>query len=94
MSAGNYNTEQILSDNLKIAGSQIETLERERDELRAEVESLKADKARIDWLAETTNGVCFSHNAGKPVVSPRAAFHAFSGDDLRKAIDAAMKGDE
>ena len=58
-----------------------ELIVKERDELRAEVERLKADKARLDWLEFLD---CDSPFWG---VLPDAA-------NPRKAIDVAMKGAE
>lgn len=56
-------------------------LERERDELRAEVALLRQDKARMDWL---TNLDCDSFFWGE----------LSDAVNVRAAIDAAMKGDE
>jgi hypothetical protein len=61
----------------------------ERAELRAEVERLKADNARLDWMekakcADFSEGVC-----GWTINGWDGPY----GDTLREAIDAAMKGD-
>jgi len=53
----------------------------ERDELRAEVESLKADKARLDWIEELDP-------------DSRVWFKIADAISIRDAIDAAMKGDK
>ena len=60
----------------------IEKLERERNALRAEVEKLKADKARLDWINEHWDDCEFITKGD------------FSVDKLRDAIDSAMKGDK
>lgn len=57
-------------------------LERERDEARKEVERLKADKARIDWMDDNYDECEF------------IAKGDFSTGKLREDIDSAMKGDK
>jgi hypothetical protein len=63
----------------------------ERDELRAEVESLKADKSRMDWLSkQAVQGRFYDRLNGTWRDSQTFTIH----NSLRDAIDAAMKGDE
>lgn len=62
---------------------------KQRDELRAEVERLKADKARLDWLSRRNYG--YGANMGN-IPTPYAVTDDRSSY-LRDAIDAAMKGD-
>lgn len=57
-----------------------EALKLQRDELRAEVERMKADKARLDWLIEHGANDFFEVLSEYP-------------SQARNAIDAAMKGD-
>jgi len=57
-------------------------LETERDELRAEVELLKADKARLDWMQDNYTDTVFIGEG------------EFGEGMLREALDDAMKGDE
>ena len=68
-----------------------EKLERERDELRAEVERLKADKARLDWLGESNHADLIHCDCTAGFYVER--FHMETVPTLREAIDAAMKGD-
>jgi plasmid stabilization system protein ParE len=63
---------------------------KECGEAQARVDQLERDKARLDWLAQTTNGVSFEFESRLPVVSWSAAFPRFTGADLRAAIDAAI----
>lgn len=53
-------------------------------ELEAEVERLKADKSRIDWLADPENNIA-------QVLLPREIVERNLGS-LRDAIDEAMEG--
>lgn len=61
----------------------------ERDELRAEVERLKADAARLDWLE---NAKSAEYREGARGWSLNGWSGPYS-DTIREAIDAAMKGD-
>ena len=81
MSYSNMTNEGILSEKLDIAYSKINHFERERDELRAEVEGLKADKARKKWLIEKADIHFFKELSD----------YEKQADE---AIDAAMKGAE
>ena len=65
----------------------------ERDALAAEIERLRADAARLDWLALKVNGwICnierVAQKNGFRFGGAGPAWHS----QLRDAIDAAMKG--
>ena len=70
-------------------------LERELNALRAEVEKLKADKVRLDWMESEGNGNGWI--ARQSTTGRGFRLHNDSNaeaDTCRDAIDAAMKGDK
>ncbi len=77
--------EDILSDAVK--------LRKERDELRAEVEQLQADKARLDWLDSFNNTVTIQCEDGGIwiEIEDYKKVNDEPEKSLRDAIDAAMK---
>ena len=77
----------------------VESLLDERDRLAAEVESLRADAGRLNWL----DGAIFVHRWNGVIDSGSRVNWSVAGDyrhtcnnmvgnDFRAAIDAAMKG--
>lgn len=59
----------------------------ERDKLRAEVEALRADAERLDYIAG--NARCDPKMDGHHVWWPTSFQHRLAGPNLRAAIDAA-----
>ena len=74
----------------KNAVDMLHASEEERAALKSEVERLKADKARLDWLEK--NGEDLMTTNGKWVVMSGRCMTA-TETSVREAIDAALKGD-
>lgn len=65
-----------------------ECLERELNAAQAELAQLREDKARLDWM-ESFDSSLYPHVA---IPWPnRKGGHAYTGKDIRPAIDAARK---
>ena len=67
----------------------VDALIRQRDAMKETIRELRADKARMDWLSvdradSAIPRVWSSNESAEPV-------RCLHGDDLRAAIDAAMK---
>ena len=57
--SGHDEAMEAMRENLKV----VDRISTERDELRAEVERLKADKARLDWLEKRESMEGFTRDA-------------------------------
>lgn len=78
-----FTADQMRAYAIAYAAAAVQALETERDQLRAEVQALRADKDRIDWLADPENAI---GNVQLPREVVEANLHS-----LRDAIDAARK---
>ena len=63
---------------------------KQRDELRAELAELKADKERLDWLQVEKPRQAYHYNGGFTAVNSEGI--CFDARLIRDAIDAAMEG--
>lgn len=82
--ADDYEPTPITAEHWAPIHDQVQSVVRERDELREEAERLRADAARYRWLRDPANANADEWNLFGPYSSPK---------EVDAAIDAAMKED-